>query len=149
MSFTGEYSNNLDQKNRISIPAKYRKALHASNKKTFVITRGFDKYLTLYPLQEWKIVEEQLSSLGSIKSKHRNFIRNIVRFANYVKYDGQGRIQIPDILLEYSEISKNTTVIGMISKIELWSPTILDRYDKVSNDISNGDFEDLANKINF
>ena len=149
MSFTGEYSNNLDQKNRISIPAKYRKALHASNNKTFVITRGFDKYLTLYPLQEWKIVEEQLSSLGSIKSKHRNFIRNIVRFANYVKYDGQGRIQIPDSLLEYSEISKNTIVIGMISKIELWSPTILDKYDKISNNISNGDFEDLANKINF
>ena len=149
MSFTGEYSNNLDQKNRISIPAKYRKALHASNNKTFVVTRGFDKYLTLYPLQEWKIVEEQLSSLGSIKSKHRNFIRNIVRFANYVKYDRQGRIQIPDSLLEYSEISKNTIVIGMISKIELWSPTILDKYDKISNNISNGDFEDLANKINF
>ena len=149
MSFTGEYYNNLDQKNRISIPAKYRKALHASNNKTFVVTRGFDKYLTLYPLQEWKIVEEQLSSLGSIKSKHRNFIRNIVRFANYVKYDRQGRIQISDSLLEYSEISKNTIVIGMISKIELWSPTILDKYDKISNNISNGDFEDLANKINF
>ena len=149
MSFTGEYSNNLDQKNRISIPAKYRKALHSSNNKIFVITRGFDKYLTLYPLQEWKIVEEQLSSLGSIKSKHRNFIRNIVRFANYVKYDRQGRIQIPDNLLEYSEISKNATVIGMISKIELWSPNILDKYDKISHDISNGDFEDLANKINF
>ena len=111
MSFTGEYSNNLDQKNRISIPAKYRKSLHASNNKTFVITRGFDKYLTLYPLQEWKIVEEQLSSLGSIKSKHRTFIRNIVRYAHNVKFDSQGRIQVSDnstkhASIEFSEVHK-------------------------------------------
>ena len=113
MSFTGEYINSIDQKNRLSIPAKFRNALNQSNNKTFVLTKGFDECLLLYPLQEWKIVEEQLSSLGSIKSKHRNFIRNIVRFANYVKYDRQGRIQIPDSLLEYSEISKNTIVIAV------------------------------------
>ena len=69
MSFTGEYNNILDQKNRFSIPAKFRKSLHLSNDKTFVLTRGFDQNLVLYPLEEWKIVEEQLSSLGSIKKK--------------------------------------------------------------------------------
>ena len=127
MSFTGEYNNYLDQKNRFSIPAKYRKTLRPSNDKTFVLTRGFDEYLILYPLDEWKTVEEQLSSLGSIKSKHRNFIRNIVRYANYLKFDVQGRIQIPDNLLKYSKISKKLVVIGMISKIELWSPNILNK----------------------
>ena len=81
MSFTGEFYNTIDQKKRLSIPVKYRKSLSPSNDKTFVLTRGFDEYLILYPLDEWKTVEEQLSSLGSIKSKHRNFIRNYKKFS--------------------------------------------------------------------
>ena len=80
MSFTGEYNNLLDQKNRLSIPAKYRNVLSPINDKTFVLCKGFDPCLFLYPVEEWKIVEEQLSSLSSIKNKHRNFIRNIRRF---------------------------------------------------------------------
>ena len=67
LSFTGEYANFLDQKNRLSIPAKYRKALSPVNDNTFVLTRGFDQCLILYPLDEWKIVESQLGSLSSIK----------------------------------------------------------------------------------
>jgi len=148
MSFTGEYNNILDQKNRFSIPAKFRKSLHLSNDKTFVLTRGFDQNLVLYPLEEWKIVEEQLSSLGSIKKKHRNFIRNIVRYANYVTYDLQGRIPISEVLLNYSKISKNILAVGMIEKIELWNPKVLHSYEK-DNNTSNNDFEDLANEIKF
>ena len=110
MSFTGEYHNILDQKSRFSVPAKFRKSLHPENDRTFIITRGFDRNLILYPLDEWKIVEEQLSSLGSIKSKHRTFVRNIVRFANNVQFDSQGRIQISDNLLEYSKISKKIVI---------------------------------------
>ena len=77
MSFTGEYINLIDQKNRLSIPAKFRNALGSDNDKTFVLSKGFDECLLLYPLNEWKIVEEQLSSLSSIKNKNRNFIRKI------------------------------------------------------------------------
>ena len=106
MSFTGEYNNIIDQKNRLSIPAKYRKALDTVNNKTFVLTKGFDECLFLYPLEEWRIVEKQLSSLSTIKGKNRSFIRSIVRYANYLKYDSQGRVQIPDILLNYSNIKK-------------------------------------------
>jgi len=148
MSFTGEYNNTLDQKNRVSIPAKYRKSLHPRNNNTFILTRGFDQNLILYPLEEWKIVEEQLSSLGSIKSNNRNFIRNIVRYANYLTFDSQGRIQIPESLLKYSNISKEIIVIGMIEKIELWDPHILDQYENANKD-SNSNFEDLANEIKF
>ena len=107
MSFTGEYNNIIDQKNRLSIPAKYRKALDIINDKTFVLTKGFDKCLFLYPLEEWKQVEKQLSSLSTIKGKNRSFIRSIVRYANYLKYASQGRIQIPESLLNNSCIKKN------------------------------------------
>ena len=149
MSFTGEYSNIIDQKNRLSIPAKYRKTLDIINDKTFVLTKGFDKCLFLYPLEEWKKVEEQLSSLSTIKGKNRNFIRSIVRYANYLKYDSQGRIQIPDNLLNYSGIKKNVSVIGVIKKTEIWNPNTLENFESKTNLLSDDDFDKLADEINF
>ena len=145
ISFTGEFRNTIDQKNRLSIPAKYRKALSPVNDGTFVLTRGFDQCLILYPLDEWKKVEGQLGSLSSIKVRHRNFVRSIVRCAVHLKYDSQGRIAIPENLLKYSKVDKNVTIIGMIKKIELWSPELLN--DDISPD--GDDYEDLANEINF
>ena len=147
ISFTGEFNNSIDQKNRLSIPVKYRKALSPVNDNTFVLTRGFDKCLVLYPLDEWKKVESQLSTLSSIKIRHRNFVRAIVRCAVHLKYDSQGRIALPESLIDYAEINGNVTVIGMIKKIEIWSPNILNNNDV--DVLSDDDFEDLANEINF
>tara|TARA_B100002052_G_scaffold255614_1_gene245924 strand:- start:6214 stop:6735 length:522 start_codon:yes stop_codon:yes gene_type:complete len=147
ISFTGEFNNSIDQKNRLSIPVKYRKALSPVNDNTFVLTRGFDTCLILYPLDEWKKVESQLGTLSSIKMRHRNFVRSIVRCAVHLKYDSQGRIAIPDSLVKYAKIENNVTVIGMIKKIEIWSPNLLDNND-IEN-IANDDYEDLANEINF
>ena len=149
MSFTGEYTNSLDQKNRLSVPVKYRKSLDAANNKTFVICKGFDLNLLLYPVEEWKVVEKQLISLSSIRDTHRNFIRNIVRHANYVRYDSQGRIAIPDILLKYSNINKDVLVIGMLKKIELWDPNTLDKFESNNGSLNDEDFEGLADKISF
>ena len=147
ISFTGETCNSIDQKNRLSIPAKYRKALSPVNNNTFVLTKGFDRCLVLYPLDEWKKVEFQLGSLSSIKIRHRNFVRSIVRCAVHVKYDSQGRIAIPDNLLNYAKIDKSVSVIGMIKKIEIWSPNLLDQDD--TNHLIDDDYDDLANEINF
>ena len=147
ISFTGEFRNTIDQKNRLSIPAKYRKALSPVNDNTFVLTRGFDQCLILYPLDEWKKVEGQLGSLSSIKVRHRNFVRSIVRCAIHIKYDSQGRIAIPENLLQYAKIDGNVAVIGMIKKIEIWSPNLLN--NSGSDDLIDDDYEDLANEINF
>ena len=149
ISFTGEYHNSLDQKNRLNIPAKFRKVLNPVNECTFVLTRGFDQCLVLYPLEDWSQVEAQLKKLSSIRGKHRSFVRSVTRYATAVKYDGQGRIQIPDTLLDYSGIHKEAAVIGMINKIELWDPSILTHQDTRENDIADKDFDDLANEINF
>ena len=147
ISFTGEYYNTLDSKSRLSIPAKFRKALNPINDRTFVLTRGFDKCLLLYPVSEWSKVEEQLSFLSSMKGRHRNFIRSIVRHASYSQYDSQGRIIIPDNLCKYAQIDKEVLVIGVIKKVELWSPDILEGFDDGSQELS--EFEDLADEINF
>ena len=149
ISFTGEYHNSLDTKNRLNIPAKFRKVLDPVNARTFVITRGFDKCLVLYPLEDWSKVEEQLSKLSSIRGRHRSFVRSVTRYATSVQYDGQGRIQIPESLLGYSGIKKEVSVIGMINKIELWDPNIISKIDATEADLDDNSFDDLANEINF
>tara|TARA_Y100001968_G_scaffold70190_1_gene61336 strand:- start:1590 stop:2036 length:447 start_codon:yes stop_codon:yes gene_type:complete len=146
LSFTGEYNYSIDQKGRLNIPAKFRKALDPENDNTFVITRGFDPSLIVYPIIEWKKVEQQLLLLSSIKNKDRSFVRSIVRFASTSKYDSQGRIQIPDILMNYGKINKEVTIIGMINKIELWDNSELNKIDNNNEDPS---FEELANEIKF
>ena len=149
ISFTGEYHNFLDTKNRLNIPAKFRKVLDPINDRTFVITRGFDQCLVLYPLQDWSQVEEQLGKLSSIRGRHRSFVRSVTRYAISVQYDGQGRIQIPESLLGYSGIKKKVAVIGMINKIELWNPAIISQMDANEEGIEDNNFDDLANEINF
>ena len=149
ISFTGEYNNFLDPKNRLNIPAKFRKVLDPINDRTFVITRGFDQCLVLYPLQDWSQVEEQLGTLSSIRGRHRSFVRSVTRYATSVQYDGQGRIQIPESLLGYSGIKKEVEVIGMINKIELWNPAIISQMDANEEGIEDNNFDDLANEINF
>ena len=147
LRFAGEYANTLDLKNRVNIPAKFRKALDPINDRTFVITRGFDSCLTLYPISEWNIVEQQLASLSSIRNRNREFVRSIVRYASYVQYDKQGRIIIPDNLKVYASIDREVSIIGMISKIELWSPEKIKKYD--NNQMNIDDFDDLADDISF
>ena len=148
-SFTGEYNNSLDSKNRLNIPAKFRKVLDPVNDRTFVLTRGFDQCLLLYPLNEWQEVETQLSQLSSIRSRDRDFVRSITRHATPVQFDGQGRIQIPESLIIFSGIQKDVNVIGMIKKIELWDPIILNEQDIGKHIVSDNDFDALANEINF
>ena len=148
-SFTGEYNNSLDGKNRMNIPAKFRKSLDSINDRTFVLTRGFDKCLLLYPLNEWQEVETQLSQLSSIRSRDRDFVRSITRYAIPIQYDAQGRIQIPEILINFSQIKKEITIIGMIKKIELWNPEILVDKETQTRNVEDKDFDDLANEIKF
>ena len=146
LRFSGEYYNSLDSKNRVNIPAKFRKALDPINDRTFVITRGFDQCLTLYPIYEWNIVEQQLASLSSLRNRNRSFVRAVVRHASYVQYDRQGRVVIPDNLKSYSFIEKDVFIIGMINKIEIWSP---DKIEKHNTDINIDEFDDLADDISF
>jgi len=149
-SFTGEYVNLIDQKKRLSIPSKFRKSLDPSNDKTFVVTKGFDKCLVLYPTIEWSRLEHQLSRLNSIKERHRSFVRSVVRYATYVRYDSQGRIPLPENLLEYANVNKSVNIIGMIKKIELWNPEELNAKDSsYSNSLLDSDFDELSNEIDF
>lgn len=112
----GEYQHQLDTKGRMIVPAKFRDELTEH----FVITRGLDKCLFGYPLDEWKRIEEKLKTLPITKRDARKFMRLFFSGAVEVEIDKQGRINIPKNLMEYAGLSKECTVIGVSSRIEIW-----------------------------
>ncbi len=146
-TFIGEYHYSVDSKGRMNVPAKFRQALSPDSDSTFVITRGLDQCIWIYPLEEWERIEENLRSLTFLRPKERDFIRQIVRWATPTQYDKQGRVMLPSPLLEMSGVSDQVVIIGMLNKIEVWSPDVIDdRYDTFL-DLTDDDFESLATQI--
>ncbi len=128
-SFKGRYEYILDSKGRLSIPAKLRKSLPPDAHDTFVVTRGVEKCLYVYPLDEWRHQEEKLHSLNQYLEKHRYFVRTLLMWASdELLLDSQSRISIPKSLLEFAEIEKEVVIIGALEKIELWNPKTLNEY---------------------
>jgi MraZ protein len=128
-SFKGRYEYVLDSKGRISIPAKLRKSLSPEANDTFVVTRGIEKCLYVYPLDEWRQLESKLRSLNQFVEKHRFFTRTLLMWASEeFTLDNQSRITIPRNLLEFAGIEKEVIVIGALERIELWSPKNFDDY---------------------
>ena len=146
-TFTGEFSYTVDAKGRVNIPSKFRKVLSVDNEDTFVITRGMDPCVWVYPIVVWQNIENDLKSLSSLSAINRTFVRNTVRYATPLTYDGQGRIQLTTNLINYAELGKKTLIIGMVNKIEIWNPDRLKEIDKKNMKIDSTAYDDLAEKI--
>ena len=146
-TFTGEFSYTVDAKGRVNIPSKFRKVLSVDNEDTFVITRGMDPCVWVYPVVVWQNIENDLKSLSSLSAINRTFVRNTVRYASPLTYDGQGRIQLTNNLINYAELGKKTLIIGMVNKIEIWNPDRLKEIDKKNMKIDSTAYDDLAEKI--
>ncbi|MEE3150020.1 MAG: division/cell wall cluster transcriptional repressor MraZ [Candidatus Neomarinimicrobiota bacterium] len=146
-TFTGEFSYTVDAKGRVNIPSKFRKVLSVDNEDTFVITRGMDPCVWVYPIVIWQNIENDLKNLSSLSAINRTFVRNTVRYATPLTYDGQGRIQLTTNLINYADLSKKTLIIGMVNKIEIWNPDRLKEIDKKNMKIDSTAYDDLAEKI--
>ena len=146
-TFTGEYQYSLDSKGRVNIPAKFRQALSKKNQNTFVATRGQDPCVWIYPLTEWKKIEDELRNLSSVSGIHRTFIRQIARSATPSTCDKQGRISLSPSLISFSQINKNALIIGMINKIEIWDPETLKAVDEKNINEDSNELNSLADKI--
>ena len=114
----GEYLHSLDSKNRVSVPSKFRKELG----KTVVVTRGLDKCLFLYPVEEWKKLADKLANLPWVKADARNFARLMIAGATDVEIDSLGRILLPDYLKVYAGLEDTATVVGLYNRVEIWNP---------------------------
>ncbi len=112
----GEYTHTLDDKNRLTLPAKFKSELG----KKIVITRGLDSSLFIYSWKEWEKITKELSSLPMTSSDSRGFSRFFLAGAAEVEPDKAGRILVPESLKSFAELDKDVVVTGVQSRVELW-----------------------------
>lgn len=134
--FIGEYQATIDDKGRISIPAKFRGQL----KNKIVVTRGLDNSLFLYTIDEWKKLAEKLASLPISTANTRAFSRLMLAGAMDCDIDKQGRVVLPAYLKEFAKINKKLVFAGLYNRIEIWSEELWAKYkaqtEKESNEIA-------------
>ncbi|WP_422486525.1 division/cell wall cluster transcriptional repressor MraZ [Gudongella sp. DL1XJH-153] len=137
--FIGEYQHTIDGKGRLIIPSKFRVPLGDE----FVMTKGLDNCLFVYPKDEWKIVEDKLKSLPMTNKDARAFVRFFFSGATECVLDKQGRILIPGNLRDHSKLTKDTVVIGVSTRLEIWSKEEWDSY----NDDDSLSYDSIAEKM--
>jgi MraZ protein len=115
--FMGEYSHSIDAKGRLIIPSRFRDELGEE----FVLTKGLDGCLSIYPKEEWAAFEEKLRNLPLTNKNARTFTRFFVAGASLCELDRQGRILVPATLREYAGLEKDVVLTGNINRIEVWS----------------------------
>jgi len=118
-SFKGSYEYSVDSKGRVNIPARMRKYVSPEANDTFVITRGYEKCLFVYPNDEWIKFEQSVRELSTTNPKHRFFARTLLERATDSQLDAQSRITIPKDLLQFAGIENEVLILGVLERIEL------------------------------
>ena len=122
----GEFIHTIDEKNRISFPAKFRQEMG----KTVVVTPGLDKCLFVFTTKEWRTIAESLASSSMLHSDNRSFNRYLLGGAIEVSVDSAGRILLPDFLKDRAGLSERVAVVGVHTRVELWDEATWNVYKK-------------------
>lgn len=135
--FMGEYNHTVDTKGRLIIPSKFREQLGEE----FIVTKGLDGCLFVFPQDEWQAFEEKLRTLPLTQKGARQFTRFFVAGATPCELDKQGRILLPATLREFASLDKDVVLAGMLNRIEIWSK------DKWTENNACGDMDDIAEQM--
>jgi MraZ protein len=119
--FYGEYFHSIDRKGRLILPSKFREVAKGNFIEKFFVTRGLDKCLFMFAEEEWKTQEQKFKSVSFTKQESRVFNRLYFSGATEIFPDRQGRILLPEYLKEFAEIKKDIVIVGVSSRIEIWS----------------------------
>jgi len=136
--FMGEYHHTIDDKGRLTIPSKIRYELG----ETFVVTRGLDGCLFVYPKNVWDNIVRKYQELPNVKDA-RNFMRFFLSGATDTQFDKQGRINIASPLIKYAELKKDCVVIGVGDRLEIWSE---DRWNSFIDE-NEDNLSDIADNL--
>jgi len=137
--YMGEFHHNIDEKGRMIIPVRLRNELGDK----FIITRGLEKCLYVYSLEEWEQIVSKLKTLPFTKKDARTFIRSFFSGATECEFDKQGRINITSPLVSYADLKRECVVIGANDRIEIWSE---DGWNDFLN-LSADKIEDIAENL--
>src|SRR5215218_3847894 len=136
----GEYEHTLDDKNRITLPVKFRAAFAAG----VVVTRGMDGCLYAYRQEDWdRLVESRLAGLDPLSKEGRRMQRFFFSGAAEAELDRQGRVMIPAALIEHARLGRNVVVAGVRDHLELWDGAAWRREMKEVE----GSAEDVAERL--
>lgn len=141
--FLGQYPCKLDNKGRIKIPTGLKKQFDPEIKGRFVISRGFEKCLILYPINEWRKITAKLDKLNMFVRKNREFVRYFYRGATELQLDNADRLLLPKHLLGYANIDKETLLTAQSNTIEIWDH---ETYEGIMSGDSD-EFADLAEEV--
>jgi len=142
--FLGEYEATVDAKGRFLLPAGFKRQLPEGEITTFVINRGFEKCLSLYPKKSWDPLYAQISTLNDFDPKVREFRRYFLNGATEVEPDTAGRILIPQNLKDYAGLGKDIVLAAAVDKIEIWDK---EKYQQFFESYSPDDFSALAQSV--
>lgn len=143
MSYLGEYICKLDAKGRLTVPSGLKKQLDNEGREGFVLNRGFEGCLGLYPHKDWLKVANRLNDLNLFTIKNRAFVRKFQNGATKLDMDGNGRVLLPKDLQEFAGISKEVVLFAYADRIEIWDRA---KYNEVMNE-EMGDFAALAEEV--
>lgn len=139
----GEYECKLDEKGRFLLPANLRKQLDSNDQDKFVLNRGFEGCVVLYPQSEWEKETTLMSKLNLYIAKNRMFYRQFHNGATAISVDTTGRILVPKSLKTFAAIEKEIVLFAYANRIEIWAK---DKYEQIMND-GLSDFENLAEDV--
>ncbi len=142
-NFIGEFDCKLDPKGRLMMPTGLRKQLDPAAQEKFVINRGFEKCLVLYPKNEWDTISAEVNKLNQYVRKNREFIRYFYRGATELLLDATGRLLLPKRLSDYAGISKEVILFAYSNRIEVWDKN---NYNSLLTDEPE-DFARLAEEV--
>ncbi len=141
--FLGEYEATIDSKSRFLLPAGLKKQLPEGDCK-FVISRGFEKCLNLYPQKTWSVIMERISKLNDFDPKVRQFKLLFLGGATEVELDSAGRMLLPPSLKEFAALDKAIILASDVDKINIWDA---DKYKQFFEDFSPENFSSLASEV--
>jgi MraZ protein len=139
----GEFECRIDEKGRIILPIALKKQIPPKAQDKFMINRGFEGCLNLWPMNEWEKESDKINHLNQYNTDNRLFIRNFNKGATEVILDGSSRILVPKLLLEHAHIVKDVILTAYSNKVEIWAKEV---YDK-NVDLNEEDYAKLAEKV--
>ena len=135
--FMGEYNHVIDAKGRLIIPARFRELLGEE----FILTKGLDGCLSIYPMDAWEAFETKLRALPLTNKNARTFTRFFVAGATNCELDRQGRVLVPQPLREFAGLEKEVVLTGNLNRIEIWSK------EKWSENCNYDDMDSIAESM--
>ena len=144
IGFLGEYEATLDPKGRFLLPAGFKKQLPGEGGNQFVINRGFEKCLSLYPMISWVPIYERISKLNDFDHKVREFRRYFLNGATQLELDSAGRLLVPANLKEHAGLEKDIVLVAAVNKIEIWDKS---KYQQFFESFSPETFSSLAEQV--